>query len=421
MIQKLRITSITLAAVLLGSCSALASEWPTFRGAGGRSVAMEDAVPTVWAVEDGTNVAWTADIPGRGVSGPIVVGGKVIVTASSGPNEDRLHVLAFDETTGQQLWHRQFWATGRTLFHPTMANATPTPASDGEHVFAFYSSNDLMSLDLDGNLLWMRGLVLDHPKLGNDVGMSSSPTVAAGAVVVQCESQGDSFAAAFDAVTGAPRWMIDRPRTAQWASPSAIDEENGCVPAVVLQSADGVSLHDPVSGSPLWHRKHSCASIASAVVEGGRLFVPGDNITMFSIQDGLSDADAPIWSSAPLRPSSPSPVIVDNRVYVIGSAGVLVCGNADTGKVEWRRRLGGQFWATPVAVGNHLICINSEGTAFVVDRHGDGKILAENKFSAEMLGSPAIANNALFARSHKKLWKIAASGVAIRPALQAPK
>lgn len=421
MIHKFLLISLTLAALLSGDSRANAGDWPTFRGAGGRSVALEDAVPAAWNVDDGTNIAWTANLPGRGVSGPIVVGGKVIVTASSGPNEDRLHVLAFDEATGQQLWHRQFWATGRTLFHPTMANATPTPASDGERVFAFYSSNDLVCLDLDGNLQWMQGLVLEHPKLGNDVGMSSSPTVAAGAVIVQCESQGDSFAAAFDAKTGAARWKIDRPKQAQWASPSSVDEENGCIPSIVLQSMDGVSLHDPVSGSPLWDRKISCGVIASAVVEGGRLFVPSDSMSVFPLQDGDRDEEEPLWSSAALGPGSPSPVIVDGRVYVIGSAGILVCGNAETGEVEWRRRLGGQFWATPVAVGNHLICINSEGTAFLVDRRDDGKIVAENKFNAEVLGSPAVANNALFVRSHGKLWKISASGVATRPAPKAQK
>ena len=129
------------------------------------------------------NIVWTANLPGRGVSSPIVVGGKVVVTANSGPRQERLHVLAFDAKSGRELWHRQFWATGRTLTHPVGANAAPTPASDGKRIFAFYSSNDLIALDLDGNLLWFRGLAHDYPKAGNDIGMSSSPTVVGDTVV----------------------------------------------------------------------------------------------------------------------------------------------------------------------------------------------------------------------------------------------
>ena len=112
-------------------------DWPMFRGPGGRSVGQAVDLPVEWSVADGKNVAWQADLPGRGVSGPIVVDGKVFVTASSGPNRDRLHVVAFDAGSGKQLWHRQFWATGKSLCHGTSANAAPTPASDGERIFAF--------------------------------------------------------------------------------------------------------------------------------------------------------------------------------------------------------------------------------------------------------------------------------------------
>ena len=77
--------------------------------------------------------------PARAASSPIVVGDKVIATSASGYRNDRLHVAAFDEATGKQLWHRQFWATGRTLTHPFSSVAANTPASDGQYVYAFFS------------------------------------------------------------------------------------------------------------------------------------------------------------------------------------------------------------------------------------------------------------------------------------------
>ena len=119
-------------------------------------------------------------------------------------------------------WHRQFWATGRTLCHPTSANAAPTPSSDGRRIFAFYSSNDLVCLDLHGNLKWYRGLAFDYPHAGNDAGMASSPLVIGKTVVVQMENQGDSFAAGIDVETGRNRWRLARERDASWASPTPL-------------------------------------------------------------------------------------------------------------------------------------------------------------------------------------------------------
>ena len=207
-------------AIGIGSATSWAGDWPQFRGPQSNSVTDDAQPPATW--NDGENIAWKVDLPGRGPSSPIVVGDRVIVTCSSGVNQDRLHVLCFDAGAGKQLWERQFWATGRTLSHPSSANAAPTPASDGDSIFAFFSSNDLICLDLEGNLKWLRGLAYDFPKAGNDVGMSSSPLVIGDTVVAQVECQGDSFVTGVDKKTGEPLWRIERPREASWASPVAV-------------------------------------------------------------------------------------------------------------------------------------------------------------------------------------------------------
>ena len=124
--------------------------------------------------------------------------------------------------SGKLEWEQTFRATGRPFCHPTSANAAPSPASDGQRIFAFFSSNDLACLSLSGELLWYRGLGYDYPKAGNDVGMASSPVVVDGTVIVKVEAQGDSFAAAIDAETGKNLWRIERPQMSNWASPLVI-------------------------------------------------------------------------------------------------------------------------------------------------------------------------------------------------------
>ncbi len=198
-----------LLASLLLAGGALAADWPQFRGPASNSAAGESEGPATWDLEQ--MVAWKVELPGRGPSSPIVVGNRVLLTASSGAQQDRLHVLCFDAASGERLWERQFWATGRTITHPQSANAAPTPASNGKAVFAFFSSNDLVALDLAGDLLWYRGLGRDYPRIGNDAGMASSPLVVDDLVIVQTESQGGAFATGIDARDGSTRWR-DRAR-----------------------------------------------------------------------------------------------------------------------------------------------------------------------------------------------------------------
>lgn len=410
MFRWLLIVSLSFAS-LCGSAS-LADVWPGFRGPNGSSVG-KTAPPTKWDLESGENVAWTADLAGRGVSGPIVAGGRVFVTASSGPTEDRLHVFAFDAGSGKQLWQRQFWATGRTLFHPTSANAAPTPATDGERIYAFYSSNDLICLDLAGNVQWMRGLVLEHPRLGNDVGMASSPVVAGEAVVVQCECQGDSFAAAFDRRTGKALWTIPREPGANWASPVAtsISVDGVATPAVVLQGSDGVALYSAATGERLASVDLPTGGIASVTVVDNALLVPASDgkLHFVSLVAGDIDPKSRRWASPTLSPGNASPLQLEAGVCVLTGAGVLVLGDPATGEVLWRKRLGGSFWATPVAAGNTVYAVSDSGTVFVVDAANKGEIVGEYELGEgqDVLGSPAIADGALYIRSHTKLWKIA--------------
>ncbi len=384
-------------------------EWRSFRGPDSSGYQAGAQVPIEWNVEDGTNVAWRADLPGRGVCGPIIVDGKVIVSASSGTNRDRMHILAFDEANGKLLWHRRFWATGRTLMHPISANAAPTPVSDGQRVFAFYSSNDLVCVDLEGNLQWIRGLAIDHIGVGNDVGMASSPIVAGKAVVVLCQCQANSFCAAFDRETGERLWEIPRPTVASWSSPIAIatriagQNHQG----IVLQSGEGLEVFDSDTGEPLWSLPIRGGSVPSPAGGPGVLFVPGNGITAVSTDADLEQQQ--IWQERNLNVGNSTPVVAGDQLLLLNGAGVLTSVSTTDGSTNWRKRLKGPYWSSPVVAGRYLYSVNDHGEARVIDLEGKGEIVAECSFGTEqeVLGSPAIAGNALYVRSHQYLWKIA--------------
>ena len=197
----------------------LGADWRQFRGTDSNGHAPGSA-PAEFG--PGKNVAWKAALPGRGLSSPIVVGDRVFVTANDGPRQDRLQVLAFDASSGKQLWKRTLWATGPTDSHPKTSMATPTPVSDGRRVVALFATGDLVALDQDGNVLWLRSLHAENPGVTDGRGLASSPVLIAGTAVVHLENQNTSFAAGIDLATGKNRWRVERPREPNWTSPIAI-------------------------------------------------------------------------------------------------------------------------------------------------------------------------------------------------------
>ena len=380
------------------------ADWTQFRGTNANSVSTAKNVPTEWG--PGKNLAWSSALPGRGLSCPIVVGDLVVVTASSGPRQDQLHVLAFDAGSGELRWERTFWATGNTTCHEKMCVATPTPASDGQRIFATYSSNDLVCLDLEGNLQWLRGLTYDFPNASNSLGMSSSPIVIGDVVVVQVESDAEAFTTGIDAATGIARWKIDRPRAANWTSPTILRQPNGESDLALLQSSKGLSAVDPKSGTVIWSYDDGAATIPSSTVADRTVYVPSNGIAAIRPR-GSSDAPEVLWQVGRLSPATASPVADDGRLYVLNRAGVLNCADASNGDVIWNLRLKGPFSSTPVIADGKLYVFNEEGLGQVVQLGAKGELLSENDLGETILCTPAVVDGALYVRSDQHLWKIA--------------
>jgi outer membrane protein assembly factor BamB len=379
------------------------ADWRQFRGNQGTGVSEEQGLPTQLATEQ---AAWKAPLVGRAAGGPIVVGGKVFVTASDGRNESRLHLLAFDAATGRQLWHRQLWATGHTLSNSFAAVADPTPASDGHRVLAFYSSNDLACFDLDGNLQWFRGLAYETPSTRNDVGMASSPVVVGDTAVVQMENQGESYAVGIDIATGKTRWRVDREHVATWTTPVVAEDEAGS-PIVLLQSKAGLTAVDPAAGRKLWNFEAPCSTMSSPAATRGKIFVPAAGLQLLRAQPGAYQAE---WLQGKLRSSNASPLVSGDRLYVVKGPAILVCADAATGEQLWQLRLKGPMWATPAIAGDYLYAVSYDGLVQVV-RLGqkEGKVVSACQIDNKILASPAIGAGGVYFRSDANLWKFGAA------------
>lgn len=394
-------TSIICAIGMLLATANAHADWRQFRGDTTSAVAANEALSGDPAQPE---IEWSQPLPGRGLSSPIIVGDQVILTASSGYRQTRLHVLSFDIADGRLQWDRQYWATGRTVSHPKTCVAAPTPASDGERIFAFYSSNDLACLDLDGNLLWYRGLTYDFPNASNSLGMSSSLVIADGTVVAMVENDSDSFTTGLDPATGEERWRIERPRAANWTSPALWTA--GDITLVLLQSSAGVAAVDPLTGQTVWEYSDGASTVPSLVVAEGLAFVPSNGITAIRPGKTTPNVAEIVWQEGSLSPGTASPLVHDGSVFVLSRPNVLTRAAAEDGGTQWKARLTGNFSGSPVIAGDLLYAFNEDGTGHVVDIASNGQTLATIELEETVLCTPAIAQGALFVRSDGHLWKI---------------
>ena len=393
-----------LLALLTLAGSARAADWPQFRGPGMRGVSAETGLPDRWGPAE--NVAWKAALPGRGVSSPIVVGDRIFVTACSGLRQTRLHVMCFAADRGEKLWERQLWATGPTNCHPKTCVAGPTPAADGERVFALFATGDLGCTDHAGNVRWLRALQLDYPLMANFVGRAASPVLHGGTLIVPMESQGASFLLGIDAATGRNRWRVERPLENNYTSPLLVRQ--GDRTDLVVQALGGLTGYDPETGTRRWEfTDQGIMMVVSPAAADGLILGVGKEMVALRLTDVSPPEFA--WRSARLATGTPTPLVAAGRVYVVKDGGILVCGDLRTGKEVWSLRLHGTYSASPVLADGKLYLVNEDGETTVV-RPGDRpEQIATNALGEVMLASPAIARGCIFLRSDKHLFCIGAS------------
>jgi outer membrane protein assembly factor BamB len=384
---------IVFFASLCLSTSLTHADWPQFRGPNASAVSTEAKTPG-----DDLKVAWSADLPGRGLSAPIVVGDRVFVTCSSGPGQETLHVFCFNAADGSKRWERVMRTTGRTMTHNKTCVAANTPCSDGDHVFALFSSNDLFAFDLDGKLLWLRGLTFDYPNASNSLGMSQSPVVVDGTLVVQSENDSESFAAGLDVATGRNKWKLERPKAANWSSATVWKN------VVALQSSKGILAVEPATGKTVWDYSDGASTIPSSVGTGEALFAVSHGITALAPEKG---AVTQLWRNEKLNPGTASPLVLGDSLYVVNGAGVLIKASLKNGDEAWKLRLKGPFSGSPVASGKRLYIVNERGIFQVIDPEApQGKVLKEIELKETVLTTPAISGGAIYLRSDAKLWKL---------------
>jgi hypothetical protein len=433
--------------LVLGATASLgaAADWPQFRGPSASGVGSGARPPIHWDAAKGTNVVWKADIPGLAVSSPIVWGGRVYVTTaiSSDPTQkfqtglygdtdsakDRSphqwKVMALDKLTGKVLWQQTAHeGVPKTKRHPKSSQASPSPATNGNVVIAYFGSEGLYAYSPAGKLLWQKDLGIQNAGWffdpDSEWGAASSPVIYKNSVIVLCDRQKDSFIAAFDLKDGKELWRTARVEIPTWGTPTVVENKDRA--EVVTNGSKAIRGYDADTGKELWTLGPNSEIACTTPVAGhGLIFVTAGyppvqpiyaikigSTGSLTLPSGKDSSDAIAWSTQRGGIYLPSPIVYGDHYYTLNNSGILTAYDAKTGKRTYQQRLeGSSFVASPVAAAGNLYLASEDGDIFVVKAGAQFELLSKNPIGEPILATPAWADDVLIVRGASHLFAIA--------------
>ena len=407
-----------------------ADNWPGWRGPTGNGLCAEKNLATEWSPT--LNVSWKLPLPGPAGATPVVWGERVFLTSV---NDDGELLLIAVGTDGKQQW-QQVVAKGNQKARGDEGNsASPSPVTDGQHVWTFMGDGVLACYTVEGKEVWKFNVQDRYGKFNIQFGMSSTPVLDAGVLYLQLiHGEGDAktreaCVVAIDGATGKQVWHADRPSDAvaenEHSYASAMLYQDGDKKFLLTHGADFLIAHDLKDGHELWrcgglNRRddpvlaydRTLRFVASPVAVPGLIIAPSakQHPILCIKPDGRGDITnetALHYWSWKKTPDVPTPVVVDDLAYLCMENGNLTVLEAKTGKEVYSQATHRQrHRASPVYADGKLYLTARDGKVHVIQAGREFKILAVNDLGEDQSSSPAISNGTIYMRTFGHLWAI---------------
>jgi outer membrane protein assembly factor BamB len=428
--------SLALLLLTVATASAAVLDvWPNWRGPA-NGVSNLRTLPSSWSGD--RNVAWRADVPGRGHSSPVVWGdyvflstdveGDVIPGAApakhtlegqpfvhpdsvGGTHKHTLKVLAYNTTSGKLLWERTAYE-GKVFddTHRFNTYASPTPVADGKFVYVWFDSQGLYKYDFDGNLVWSASLG-GIATLG--VGYGGSPILFEDLILLLCDQdEGEhSFLAAVSTSDGKIAWKLARKNQITWTTPALVEVRGR--KQLIVPSTEDVAAYDPRTGKELWHAEGLGGNVVHTPVVGhGMVFVSTGypNKKTIAVRLDPAPGEARVaWKYEKGTGYIPSPILYGDYLYLLTGAGLLTCLDAHTGEPKYEGKrfpAPSQFVASPVAFDGKVLISSQDGDTYVVKAGPEHEMLGTNPLGEQMFASLALVGDSIYIRGEKHLYRI---------------
>jgi hypothetical protein len=428
-----------------------AEDWPQFRGARAGVATDDAALPDTWSSTE--SVVWKIDVPGRSWSSPIVWGDHVFVTTAINTAGDaplrptaeyvgrsvggtmtaqdlekattplRWVIYDIDFKTGKVRWERE---VGRGVppqpRHQKNSYAAETPVADGERVYAYIGNVGIFAFDMSGKPVWSKPL--PPVKVRQGLGSAASPVLYKDRLYIVNDNDEQSYIAAFDKMTGAEIWRVERKEGSNWATPFIWENERRT--EIITAGTGRIRSYD-LDGKLLWELAGmSIYTIPTPFAVNGLLYIasgyPGDQLRpTYAIRPGATGDitlkpdqttnDYIAWSHPTLGPYNPSTLVYGGCYYTLIDRGLLTCNDPKTGKEIYpRQRISmdaTSFTASPWAYNSQVFLLSEDGDTYVIQAGPEFKLLRKNSLNEMTLASPAIANGSIIFRTASKLYRIA--------------
>jgi len=408
--------------------SLTADNWPQWRGPGGNGISAEKNFPVEWSPEK--NVVWKTAIPGRGRSSPIVWGDRVFLTTDveAGKAEGnqppkhlwsgtpfrhpdsvgadvrhKLVLLCLDRKTGKILWQRiAYEGVVYDERHKSGSYAAPTPATDGQAVYAFFGAEGFYAYDIDGKALWK----YDPGKIQTvGMGPGASPVLAGELLILQCDSSDQkSKVVAINRKNGELVWKTERTTDMTWSTPMLVGTE------LITTAIDRVISYDVKTGKERWSGPGVKGNAVPSPVSGkGIVVVSAGYPDKYAWAFRAGGDGTKLWEYSKGTAYVPSPIFYGDYVYLVTDKGLITCLDAETGSVGYegkRPGQGAQFAGSPVAYDGKILLTSEDGETHVIQAGPEFAVLRTNSVGEPVLASPAIANGMIFIRGKDHLFAI---------------
>lgn len=448
---KLLLSLIFLCEIYLANCQNhniikdQGLQWTGFRGTLAKGVFDNANLPDSWNVLEGKNIKWSVEIPGLGLSCPVIWGNKVFITTAVSQrdnsglktgiygdvapikdnSEHEWKVLCYDKNKGRLIWENTAH-TGipKIRRHPKSTHANCTVATDGKHVVAFFGSEGLYCYDLNGNYLWKRNFGILRSVFfaarSAEWEFGSSPVLYDGKVIVQCDVLENSFLAALDADTGAELWKVKRDDYPSWATPNIYENKGQSI--VVVNGYKHMGGYDLETGQEIWRMSGGGDIPIPTPLIGENLIyfnsahgrqspiiaVNKDAVGTITLEENQKSNEYVSWILPREGPYMQTMILYKKLLYSCRWNGTISCYNASTGDRIYRNKLGRveSFTASPVIADGKLYISDDEGTVYIVRTGTEFKVLNTFSLGDICMTSPAISRGIMIFRTQHNLIAI---------------
>src|SRR4029453_8593795 len=150
-------------------------------------------------------------------------------------------------------------------------------------------------------------------------GFGSSPVIYKHLAIVQCDTQNQSFLAAFDLASGKRVWETKREEDSSWSTPTFYEGKDGA--ELITSATKYYRGYDPLTGKELWRMADGVdVKIPTPVFTNGLYFLGGGasnaRHAFYAVRAGIKGEIKPeetgtksiAWQSAQIRPHIVTPI-----------------------------------------------------------------------------------------------------------------